>query len=77
MIKTNIDSQCMDVLKHLKKYKEISPMEAFEKFGITRLAAVIYDLRASGYNIETVMVETRSRYNRTCRYALYVLKEDE
>lgn len=77
MIKTNIESQCMDVLNHLRQYKEISPMEAFEKFSITRLAAVIYDLRESGYNIKTVMVETKTRYNRTCRYALYVLEEDE
>ena len=77
MIKENIKSQNTDVLNHLKKYKEISPMEAFQKFRITRLAAVIYELRASGYDIETVMIETRTRYNRTCKYALYVLKEDK
>ena len=77
MIKENIKSQNTDVLNHLKKHKEISPMEAFEKFGITRLAAVVHELRHSGYNIETVMVESRTRYNRTCKYALYVLEEDE
>ena len=77
MIKENIKSQNTDVLNHLKKYKEISPMEAFEKFSITRLAAVIHELRNSGYNIKTVMIETKTRYNRTCKYALYVLEEDE
>ena len=35
-------TQEMQVLKHIKRYGKITSMKAFEKYGITRLAARIY-----------------------------------
>lgn len=43
------------VMNHMLKYGSISPIEAFEKYKITRLAAVVCDLRNSGVGIVTVM----------------------
>lgn len=33
------------VLEHLMKYQSISSMEAFEEYKITRVGAIIYNLR--------------------------------
>jgi hypothetical protein len=44
-------TQEMQVLKHIKRYGKITSMKAFEKYGITRLAARIYTLRTKGYGL--------------------------
>ena len=62
------------ILKHLRTNPWLTSKEAFEKFGITRLSARIKDLRDKGYDIETVMVETTTRFGESCRYARYVLR---
>ena len=62
------------ILEHLRTHKWLTSKEAFEKYGITRLAACIFDLREKGYEIETVMVETTTRFGEPCQYARYVLK---
>lgn len=67
-----IASQPSKVLEHLRLYGSITSMEAFSKYHITRLAAVIYRLRAAGYNIVTYDMD-----NDDVRYAKYVLKEKE
>lgn len=62
------------ILEHLRTYPWITSKDAFELYGITRLSARIKDLRDKGYGIETVMVETTTRFGESCRYARYVLK---
>lgn len=62
------------ILRYLRTNPWLTSKEAFEKFGITRLSARIKDLRDKGYDIETVMVETTTRFGESCRYARYVLK---
>jgi hypothetical protein len=41
------------ILAHLKR-KSITPLEALNKFGCLRLAAIIYNLRKRGVVIKTV-----------------------
>lgn len=48
-------------------------MEAFSKYYITRLAAVIFDLRADGYEIETDMVHKKKKSGERVHYAVYKL----
>lgn len=67
-------SQYELVLKHLQK-KSITSMEAFGKYGITRLSAVIYNLRADGYEIATTEKTSKNRYGNACTYAVYSLKK--
>ena len=62
-------SQEQIVLRHLKKYGSITSMEAFSRYTITRLAAVVFVLRKE-HEIETVM-----RYRNGKQYAEYYLKE--
>lgn len=62
------------ILNHLKKNKSITSMEAFKFFGVTRLSACIFDLRAKGHNIDTLMLEGTTRFGKPCKYAKYVYK---
>lgn len=70
-------SQTKDVLDYLKIFGSITSIQAIKLFSATRLSAIIYNLRAKGYNIETVMVEATNRYGHTSRYAEYYLMENK
>lgn len=68
-------SQCEQILQYLQTHKRgITPLKAMEKFGILRLSGRIYDLRDSGYDIITDIVEVKNRNGDTCRVAEYRLK---
>jgi len=56
------------VLKHIERYGKITSMKAFEKYGITRLAARIHNLREKGYRIKTSTIN-----NHKANYASYSL----
>lgn len=63
------------ILSYMKECPDhsITSMEAFQKFGATRLAAVVFDLKESGYNIITIPEESINRYGESVRYARYRL----
>lgn len=62
------------VLGWLETYTSISSLEAFENLGVTRLGAIIFNLRKRGYDIETVTVETIDRFGNKVRFARYYLR---
>lgn len=64
-------NQRAEILKHLKRYRHITSMEAFELYGATRLSAIIYEFRQQGYDIETIMVVGKTRYGTPTEYAEY------
>lgn len=61
------------ILRHLRKYKYISSFKAIELYGITRLSAVIYNLREEGYKIGTIWRKATNRYGNLVRYVDYFL----
>ena len=63
-------SQYDVVLEHLKSGKEISQLEATEKYGILRLGAIIFELRKD-YPIITIMKHELNRYGNISNYAVY------
>lgn len=65
-IRTRKPSQEDIVLHHMKEYGSITSVQAFEKYSITRLAAVIFNLRREGWDIAMVREISRSgkRYGR-------------
>ena len=65
------------ILNHLAEYGSITSMEAFQNYGITRLAAQIKVLRDLGYDIVTLMMEGQNRYGEATRYAKYVLRGEK
>lgn len=63
------------VLKHLKTEGSITSMEAFEKYGITRLSARISNLREMGVPIVTKFITVKNRYGGKTSFAEYRLDE--
>lgn len=70
-----IKSQADAVLNHLKNHKNgITSTTAFDRYGITRLAAIIFDLRKN-HNIATIEEVGKNRYGHKVTYARYVLED--
>ena len=65
------------IIKYMQKHKGITSQDAFRDLGITRLSARIKELRELGYNISTIMIDGRNRYNEPIRYGLYKLVSDK
>jgi hypothetical protein len=62
------------VLAHLESNGSITPAEAWNTYGISRLSAVVWDLRHDdGVNIHTDIVHTHNRYGDACSHAVYRL----
>lgn len=43
--------QAKTILTHLRNHDHISPMKALGVYGISRLAACIYEIRQAGYEV--------------------------
>lgn len=53
-------SQCKDIKAHLLAGYSLTSLEALQRFGCSRLAARIYDLREEGVQIGQRTVKTSS-----------------
>lgn len=65
------------VMQYIKDYGTITPFQAFEDLGITKLATIVSLLRREDgieFNIETV--GTKNRYGNHVNYARYSFKEN-
>lgn len=62
------------VLRHLKEKGHITSLEAFREYGITRLSAVIFNLRQDGYNICSDRASRKNRYGKMVTFAKYTLR---
>lgn len=63
------------VLAYMEEHGSISSMEAFKDLGVTRLSAVIFDLRADGYEIDAKREKTVNRYGDKVSFARYTLRD--
>ena len=62
-------NKSQDIKKHLLSYGHIDTWTAISKYRATRLSSIIYNLRADGYDIESVWVEKK----RQPRFVSYTL----
>lgn len=62
------------ILDYLRHNEYLTSMQACEMWGVTRLAAIIHQLRKAGYDIDTVTVTTTTRFGETTNYARYYLR---
>lgn len=59
------------ILQHLKKYRSITPKEAYFEYGSMRLGAVIFELRKN-HKIRTNMIDVAGKYgNSTVAQYIY------
>lgn len=63
-------SQKSVVLSHLQSGQSLTSGEAWARYGITRLAAIVIRLRREGYRIDTVLTDVPTR-NGGSRVAVY------
>lgn len=72
-----MDSQNTRVYAYMKKHGSITRIDAMLNLGVANLPARINELRASGVEIITDMVEGKNRYGEKCNHAVYRIKEGE
>ena len=65
------------ILKHLQMFGSITPFKALEEYGVYRLSAVIFDLRADKVNIDTNYITRKNRFGKNVTFAEYILKKGE
>lgn len=73
----NKKTQINDVINHLRKYKKITSFDAINEYGATRLSGIIFKLKERGFEIETEIVNGKTRYGNHVRYAVYHLVKDK
>jgi len=61
------------VIAHFLKYGELTPLEALQKYGIFRLAAVVHKLRKQGWAIDAETRSTMAAKNGVKHFAVYQL----
>ena len=66
-VKTGADA----ILWHLKTYGHITSYEAIKEYGVTRLAAIIFNHRKNGYEIDSIPLKKKTRFGRNTTIAKY------
>ena len=70
----NKKTQKSEVLKYMETHKKgITTFQAFERFGITRLADIIYKLKQEDCEIYSESITTKNRYGHVVTYSRYFL----
>lgn len=62
------------VVKYIKDFGSISPMEAFSDLGITKLATRVSELISDGEKIRKQPEKRLNRYGKKCRYMRYTME---
>ena len=60
------------ILQHLRNEGSITTWEAIKEYGVTRLSAVIYNLRKTGFDITDDWVYTTNRYGNPVKFKKYI-----
>jgi|TARA_R110001632_G_scaffold109103_2_gene219250 hypothetical protein len=68
-------NQKQKVMRHLNNYGSITPLDAFRDYGIMRLAAVIFNLKEDGKNIESEMISSSNRFGEKVNFSEYKLNK--
>lgn len=64
-------SQASRILGYMDEFGSITPLEAMRDLGVYRLAARIADLRKSGVDIKTTMIDVPNRYGTSSKVVRY------
>lgn len=72
----NMRKQMQRVLDYIDEFGSITSLEAFKDLGITRLSAVIFDLRKAGYNIDDKTETQFNRYGEKAHFSRYFIPKE-
>jgi hypothetical protein len=68
-------NQKQKVLRHLKRYGSITPLEAFNDYAIMRLTSRICELKDEGHNIKSELISSKNRFAEKVTFSKYTLDE--
>lgn len=71
-----MNTQNTRLLVYLKKYGNITQLEALSELGIFRLASRINDLKNKGHNIIGQMIDVENRFGEKVKIKRYFLIEN-
>lgn len=63
------------ILQYLQDFESITPMEAYNDLGITKLATRVSEMRRDGIEIDGETIAVKNRYGKTCYVKRYTLGE--
>ena len=72
-----MSNQKEQVLAYVRTNGTITPKEADNTYSITRLAAVIFDLKELGHKFDTIIMKGKNKFDVPCTWAKYVYKGQE
>lgn len=61
------------IVQYMLDYGSITPMQAFENLGITKLATRIGEMRERGIEIQSEFMSGKNRFGQPVRYKRYFL----
>lgn len=64
-------SQKSMVIDYMEEFGSITPIDAFRDLGITRLSAIVFNLKEEGHDIDKVIETGKNRFGNRTRYARY------
>ena len=70
-------SQKKKILRYMKEFGSITPLEAMRDLGIMRLGARIWDLEREGHLIRHQMIRVKNRFGTETTVCQYSLLEEE
>lgn len=62
------------ILDYLKRFGSITPMDAFNDLGITKLATRVSEMRDDGIEFKIIIEHGKNRFGTPTHYARYELK---
>ena len=66
------------VMDYMNEYKSITSLEAFRDLGVTRLSAVIFDIKKSGVPIKSERMQSINRFGEVVYFSKYsIITEEE
>ena len=68
---TDVKTQRQMVIYHLQHDGDITSLEAFRDYGITRLSSIIHTLRSEGYSIVSNPVTRSNRFGNAVTFSRY------
>jgi len=66
-------TQKLAIIQYMYDFGSITPMEAYNDLGITKLATRISEMKKDGCKIKTEIVKGKNRYGKPTRFARYSL----
>ena len=63
------------IVRYIKDFGSITPMQAYEDLGITKLSTRISEMKKDGLRFEAETVKSKNRYGKSVSFSKYSMEE--